>query len=366
MKKMFSSLILSLFLTGCHVPSQVALRGDGGRSAYNQEIKATGAEQMLLNLVRLRYCDTPYFLDVSSVTTQFTYGSQLSPVVTIPGFSKENPASIGGEFSWQNQPTIQYSPLEGKAFVTQLMRPIDLKIIQKLVLTGWDVNRVFRVTIQSLDDIPNAIHASGPTPEYIPTYKKFFEVTDLLRHLQLEGKLLLGVGFKGEDECKGHAPNTLQLRFPQSDPLSKKLAGLLEGSVTENGNYALNMVLGYDEEGEIGVMPRSVLGCMYYLSLGVHVPYRDIKQGVVSATRDEDGTLFDWSQMVGELLTVHCSYTRPKYAYIAVQYRNCWFYIADNDITSKRTFVLLQQIYNLQAEESKQPLPLLTIPLGVG
>ena len=39
---------------------------------YNHAIARTLDEQFLLNLVRLKYRDNPFFLEVSSVTTQQT------------------------------------------------------------------------------------------------------------------------------------------------------------------------------------------------------------------------------------------------------------------------------------------------------
>jgi hypothetical protein len=43
------------------------------RFNYNEAIAASANEQMLLDLVRLRYQDVPVFLVVSSVLTQYVY-----------------------------------------------------------------------------------------------------------------------------------------------------------------------------------------------------------------------------------------------------------------------------------------------------
>ena len=109
-----------IFLSSCHVSSRTALTGSGGRNSYNESIKMTGLQQMLLNLVRLRYCDAPYFLDVSNVTTQFTYGSFINPTFPIPGANNANPIQLGAGMSWQNQPTIQYTPLDGHSFANHI------------------------------------------------------------------------------------------------------------------------------------------------------------------------------------------------------------------------------------------------------
>jgi hypothetical protein len=49
---------------------------------------------------------------------------------------------------------------------------------------------------------------------------------------------------------------------------------------------------------------------------------------------------------------------------VAVQYRGSWFYIDDSDLSSKSTFNLLGQLFELQAGEAGGSVPLLTLPIG--
>ena len=169
-KKFF--LCSFIFLVGCHVPSKVALEGTGGRNAYNMAIQMTNMEEMLLNLVRLRYSDSPYFLELGNITTQFTYKGSTTPLWPIPGFNNDNPFILGGEWSWQNQPTISYAPLGGQQFAVRLMQPIELQSIQQMIYSGWDVDRVFRLVIQSFDALENTPLA-GPIFAETMEYKKF-------------------------------------------------------------------------------------------------------------------------------------------------------------------------------------------------
>ncbi len=372
MRTLLVILILStLFLSGCHVSSRTAMYGSGGRTSYNVAAQNTTNQELLLNLVRLRYSDTPYFLELNGITTQFNFSSKLNSTLKLPGFNQENPASVGGELGWSNQPTIQYSPLEGKDFAIQMMQPLDLRIIQGLVFTGWDIDRIFRLLIQNMADIPNASAASGPVPNRAPHYKKFFECLELLRHFQALGELQIGVRFIpegnkkiSEDEACKEKPNAIQISFPANGGESDRLADLLEGIKKSKGRYVLNMRQAFNEEASLGLMTRSLLGTMYYLSLGVEVPPKDVTAGTVAMTLNDDGSLFDWHYVIGDLMTIHWSYRCPDNYYLAVPYRGYWFYIDDSDVSSKRTFVLLQQIYNLQAKQQEKEGPLLTIPLG--
>ena len=362
--KLFSSFSFLLLLSSCHVSSHTALQGVGGRAAYNVVLQVTNTEQMLLNLVRLRYLDTPFFLNVSNITTQFTYKASASPRIPIPGFNSSNPFVLGGELSWQNQPTIQYTPLEGKDFATQLLHPIDLHTIQQLVLSGWDIALVFRLAVQSFDQFLNAPEASGPIPEYEPRYKKFFEVTELFRYFQKRSLLQLGV--KTVCQGEGKKMEVLQIAFPDKGKESEKLQSLLSSVEKQNGTCALHLEFGFNARGSVGIMPRSILSCMYYLSNAIHVPLEHVYAGKVAMTRGEEGKMFDWIDVLGELIGIHWSAWEPKNAYVSMQYRGVWFYIDDSDLISKRTFLLLLQMYNLQSQETKGEPPVLTLPLGLG
>lgn len=341
--------------------------GDGGRQAYNIAAQNTTNEELLLNVVRLRYSDTPYFLELNNVTTQYSFSGKLSASGKIPGFDENNPANVGAEMGWQTQPTIQYSPLAGKDFAIQLMHPLGIRVLQGLLLTGWGIDRVFNLLVQNLSDIENVCAGSGPVPGKAPCYADFKKAIKLLRFFQKKGELNIGVGYTstGSKLDERPVPNTLQISFPKGSKESKELAELLHVNIEQEGkDYVLHLVQGYDEKAEVGIITRSLLSSMYYLSLGVQVPECDLESGVVGVTEDGKGNPFEWANVLGDVMTIQSSPYYPEFAYLAVRYRNRWFYIDDRDLASKNTFVLLQQIYNLQARQVEKEPPVLTLPIG--
>ena len=106
------------------------------------------------------------------------------------------------------------------------------------------------------------------------------------------------------------------------------------------------------------------MGTMYYLSKGVEVPQRDIEQGTVTVTLNEDGTPFDWSKVTSDLIRIRHADAEPDNAYVSVMHRDGWFYIADDDVESKETFVLLSVLFTIQAGERPTGGPLLSLPVG--
>jgi hypothetical protein len=349
-------ILLTLLLAGCHFPSKIVLEGSGGRNAYNIEVQKTNLEEMLLNLVRLRYYDSPFFLDVSSITSQFTLKNLASASIHLPGFDKTNPMSLGGETQWQNQPTIQYAPLQGQEFAHQLMQPIDINIIQQIIYSGWDINRVFVMTVQNFQDLPN-IPKEGLDADALQQHEKFHEIVHLMNTLQKKGHLQVGIS---QVERKEKKIDDIQFAFPADDEISVEIANLLNNEIQNDGKYILNVVVGFDEKGNIGRLPRSLLSCMYFLSKGVQIPKKDIEENKASCFKNSDNV-----GKFQDLLSVYSCNKKPKNAFVAIKYRDYWFYIKDNDLHSKQTFMLLLEIYNLQSGRVQDKGPILTLPLGI-
>jgi len=63
-------------------------------------------------------------------------------------------------------------------------------------------------------------------------------------------------------------------------------------------------------------------------------------------------------------LTIHCSKSRPKDAFVAIRHRGKWFYVDDRDAASKRSFNLIYDLYNIEiASSAPSAGPVLTLPV---
>jgi len=331
-----------------------------GRASYNMAVQQTNSEQLLLNIVRLRYRDPPYFLEVSSISTTFDFTASASGSASLPS-SESKIYDLGTGISLSEQPTVSYTPLQGEDFVTELMSPVDLNTIILLYNWGWSVERIFRICLQSINNVPNAPTASGPTPDYAPKYEHFREVVRLLRQLQIQGVMDMGYTPSGD-------PNNPVVKILIDDQALefsevKRLCELL-GLEHGRTDYPLTTEAGAGGKDRIAAVPRSLMGSLFYVSQSVEVPLDDERTGRVTVTKDTQGNRFDWREVVGGLMDIHSSEQQPKYAYAAVRYRGNWFYIDDSDLASKSTFSLLMQLFALQAGEIKSTAPVLTLPVG--
>ena len=74
----------------------------------------------------------------------------------------------------------------------------------------------------------------------------------------------------------------------------------------------------------------------------------------------------DEAQASGAKIRIHSclGQAKPDDAFVAVRYRNWWFWIDDRDFASKRLFGFLMFLFTLVEEPSKEGTPIVTIPAG--
>jgi len=358
---------LVLALTGCTLFGPDALEDSHLR--YNDSMQRTSDEQLLLNLVRLRYTDSPLFLEVNNITAQFTFnrGAAAGANILEGGGDRYD---LDLDLEYEERPTITYSPLQGDEFMQRLLTPISLNSFELLYQSGWPLGRLLRVTVQDLNGVPNAPIASGPNAEQAPKYREFLRVADTLERLDRGHKVEL---IYTTERTRGPAPDEMtEVRIPaltlhpqaaESSAMEelRSLLGLASGQKT----FPLIEGPGRVQEESIRVETRSILGILFYLSRAVEVPAADLERGVASQLSTPDGGPFDWDAVLGDLMEIRAQEKPPRDAYTAVRYRGHWFYLADADLRSKATFTLLVQLFALQSgEPGRGEGPVLTLPIG--
>ena len=331
-----------------------------GRNDYNKVLARSDQEEQLMNLVRMRYADSPLILDVSSVSTSFEWSQDLSAVGTaFDSAESDSGVGVSGSLGYREMPTVTYTPLGGADFVRNVMTPVPLDSFLLLGNSGWSIERLLRVMVNSMNGLSNARRASGPTPLEPPEYENFKRAAKLLRTLELRGFATTGYG-KRETE---HIP---VIHFDAGFWQTHEAQALADLLVLRRGQRFVTLDTHSKQRrpDAIGLEMRSLSGIMFFLSHAVEVPEADIEAGRVGITRGADGQPFDWSDVLGDLLVIRSSSDAPENATLAVSYRGSWFYIEDSDIQSKYTFMLLTQITAIQAGEIERTAPVLTLPVG--
>ena len=102
-------LVTGLTIAACSIGASVVKRD---RFDYNTAIAQSWKDQMLLNVVKLRYADTPVFLDVTSVISQYELQRGLSASALFS--SGPDLVALGGDARYIERPTITFTPPVGR------------------------------------------------------------------------------------------------------------------------------------------------------------------------------------------------------------------------------------------------------------
>ena len=400
-----------LLCAGCSAfgPSML----ETSRLQYNEVVKKTTEEQLLLNIVRLRYTDTPSSLAVSAIAAQFeiTKNFQITPFFVASGaeIAKSYAAVLPQlGIAGADRPTFSLTPLDDQEFTRKLFTPLPLDGIIYLAKTTWPIATVFRLYLENLNWVSNAQTASGPTPKVAPTYREFLQGVRGLQALQERGQVVFSVEERAEVQGSPLPAGSVTARDiveaaksgyeyrlddagawtlvkkttqpvllvdPQAaeSPDMRDVArafrlrsGLTRFPITQETFSPFPAT--YPKEGVTGLdlETRSLLQALYFVSHGIDVPAEHATAGLVTVTRDAGGAPFDWRQVTDGLFRVHSvkSDKRPPNAHVAVPYKGHWFYIDETDQDTKSTFSLLVELSRLELAGKAGPGPVLTLPVG--
>jgi hypothetical protein len=351
--------LIVIAITGC------ASIGPGSMSRDRFDYSGTVAEswktQMLLNLVKLRYGDTPVFLDVGQIVANYSFQRTLSANGTGNIFNSGTvPGVISGTFGLGAQgvltdtPTITYAPLAGERFARSLMMPLPVSAILNILQGGYPVDFVFRLAVQSINGVDNRRvqlqHVRPANPEFYTLLRDLYRV-------QASGE----VGVRIE---KVDSEERLELIF------RPRIAAAVEESLRN-----IKRILDLDPDAQVfrvtyGVVPtsdteiafltRSILEVLTDLSSRIDVPEIHVTEHRVGPTPEAD---LGPHGPVPDLIRITTSAERPPdTAFVSTPYRGHWFFIDDRDLRSKRLFTFLMFLFTFVETPGGVAAPILTIP----
>ena len=90
----------------------------------------------------------------------------------------------------------------------------------------------------------------------------------------------------------------------------------------------------------------------------IDVPEDDIAEGRVYPT------LSDSHPNVEPLIQIYSSKGKPKDAFVAIKYRDGWYWIDDRDFASKRMLSFIMMLFSLTETGPGGTAPIVTVPTG--
>ena len=246
-------------------------------------------------------------------------------------------------------------PLSGDKFTRTFMKPIPPPALLSLIQAGYPIDLVLRFCVHSVNGIRNRYGGSARARHADP---EFYPLLERLRRIQDSGAIGLRVEKTGETEG-----------------VLMSFRGKVDASTQEDIDY-VRKTLGLDPAGdefriaygsiakdgrELAILTRSVLEILVDSASCIEVPATHVEEKRVNPTLPEDTVE---GAPVPPLIRIHSSRFLPGDAFLAVPYRNHWFWIDDRDQRSKSLFSFIMFIFSLTDTEGKEGAPIITVPAG--
>ena len=392
-------------VTGCAMQAEII---QSRHWDLNETIRETTNEQLLLNIVRLRFDETPYFLQLSSITTNFSAGASLGATGTFPqGSDNNNVYGLNSGLSYSESPSVTWAIPDSREFLGRFYAPIGAHQLTIFAQSDFDLVEVFRIGAQKMNLLRNREFRIREGEFRPKNYADFLEALDLMEVMRKEGVIdfayslmtnyggvtvpISQIDTRGVAEGLPYAllylsrapgmatpyqiSKPLFLRFTKEsdrDPRAQRLRQLLKlrsdlysfpitdtVDISPEGIRAVDGKLAqvFDPEAKlahIGLTNRSVFDILRFAAASVEVPERVVASGQVRRRNIE---LFEY-------LDVRSSKTKPPNAWLKVPYRGSWYFIPATDLNSRTSFTLLSALFSSVVGEVPGAKPVLTLPVN--
>jgi hypothetical protein len=349
------AVLCALLVAGCMSYGAVTL--DRDRLDFTSALANSWKQQTLLNIVKLRYADTPIFLDVGQIVAgyQLQVGGSASGSV-FPGATGPNLASffnLGAAGSFTDRPTITYSPLTGSAFIRTLMSPIPPIRLFELVDSGYAADLLFYIAVQEVNGLANR-RPGGRSAVMEP---EFARVLRVLRQIQESG----AVAFRIEADNDTGKRERLVMFFPKGElppdvrALRHELRTLLHLN-PEREDFLITYGSDTDRDDVVAIQTRSAMQILGVMSTYIKIPEEHARDGRAFPAPPPP------PYAPPPPITILSGPSKPSTSFVTVPYGGTWYWIDERDLRSKGVFTFLLVLMTLADTGEKAPPPVLTIP----
>lgn len=352
-------LVLSTAITGC-IPLSSNIIVDG-RFKYNEAIRDSWEEQMLFNIVSLRYGESTVFMDVDSLITQ--YGLETRATIgggINTGDLGSNTVRGAGGAIWTERPTITYAPLEGREFARSMLAPMNPAEIFALISAGWNAERSLRLIVKSVNGLSSSEAGSDDLqPDFLDLLQAF-------KVMQDEEAL----GIRQEFADTG-VKTYLYVRRGKDKPEIEGATDIFRrslGLVLESPERAYEADVGIEvifgpylgRTDSISLQTYSVMDILVQTAGYIRAPEKHVAEG-----RTQENLAYESDDpRTRPPIRILSSLEKPEAAVVKLENRGYWFYIDDRDIESKKSFSFLMILLQLQASHEAGKAPVVTIGTG--
>ena len=369
-------VILLALLAGCAGVGPGKVMVD--RANYNTSLTESWKRQILLNIVKIRYVEPLFFVDIGDIVAgytleaggSFTFSRSVFDMASASTFS-EGELGLSGKYT--DRPTITYRPMTGAPFRRGVMSPMPLVNVMLSIESGASAEFLFRLGVRSINGLRNETFSSYG---HIPSQPAFRRVVDIIARLQYLNAMHVIARPAGQlAERQAGQQVGQQMAGPQLRPcmllgspkptsevnaLVEELQTLLDLDPTVR-EYVLVNAPEPGSRREIAVQTYSLLQILATVAVRVNIPEEDVvSRCALPGVSDTSGDASGEGLLSG--IAVQSGATQPEAAFVAVKCRDHWFWVDDHDIATKQVFSFLMLAFTL-IDDSSQSLPVqVTIP----
>ncbi|QCE32660.1 hypothetical protein FAI41_03170 [Acetobacteraceae bacterium] len=353
------------FLAGCLPPMGPSnLRRD--HIAYDRSIVKGMQEELLLNILQLRFGAPPFFLETQQIIASYAYEKGAKGYIAGSPWgganeTEQNGLGLSGSINFSDNPTITFQPMNGDQMSALVLAPLSPNLIFSLLQTHTPIDTLFSLTLDSIADYDNIHHALRSGQKHGGASKDFTRLIWLLRQLQVEDAIEINVIPNDSPRRNDNVFNRafITLLEPEDSKIAamqnelRKLAHL----APDENKIELVHKLHTQQKGKISFTTLSMLSILANISATVSIPEKAIKDGVAPPT------LVDNMQQGRPVIMVNSGPHHRSDVFVKIHYDGTTYWISKKDYASKVAFTLLQIINSLAVTRTANGA-MVTIPVN--